>query len=512
MDCHFSSLFLIASLFLLFLYGAARVFYSIWWRPKQLEKHLKMQGISGTPYRPLIADMKEFVKLISEAWSKPMNLNHQIVSRVDPFTLKNVNTYGKISMCWNGTTPRLIVKNPELMKEILSNKQGHFGKPYLNPLILILTKGITTLEGEDWSRRRRTLNPAFHLEKLKEMLPVFSTSCNQMIEQWKRKPGPQGTFVLDIWPEFQRLSADVISKAAFGSSYEEGKRIFELLKELMTLVIEAMQTLYIPGFRFVPTKKNLRRKKLDKEIRSMVRNLIESKEDSMIVGEGKVDNLLGILLQANKENNNYHMTMEEVIEECKQFYLAGQETTSSLLTWTVIVLAMHPDWQEKARLEILEICKGEEPDFEALAHFKIINMITMEVLRLYPPAIAHYQHAYKETRIGHISLPAGVDVTLPTLLIHHDPELWGNDAEEFRPERFSEGVSRASKSSLAFFPFGWGPRTCIGQNFALIEAKIALAKILQNFSFKLSPSYIHAPYTVMTLQPQHGAEIEFNRI
>lgn len=140
-------------------------------------------------------------------------------------------------------------------------------------------------------------------------------------------------------------------------------------------------------------------------------------------------------------------------------------------------------------------------------------MILYEVLRLYPPAIAQYQHTYKQTKIGEISVPAGVDLILPTLLVHHDPELWGNDVDEFKPGRFSEGVSKASNSDqLAFFPFGWGPRTCIGQNFAMLEAKLALAMILPNFSFQFSPSYSHAPHTVMILQPQHGAQIILHKL
>lgn len=138
-----------------------------------------------------------------------------------------------------------------------------------------------------------------------------------------------------------------------------------------------------------------------------------------------------------------------------------------------------------------------------------ITIIFHEVLRFYPPAIAQYRHAYNESKIGNIIVPEGVDITLPTLLIQHDPQLWGDDANEFKPERFSEGITKASKDELAFFPFGWGPRTYIGQNFSIIEAKVSLTMILQHFSFELSPSYNHAPYTVMILQPQHGAQPKF---
>ncbi|KAK9215596.1 hypothetical protein WN944_007601 [Citrus x changshan-huyou] len=395
--------------------------------------------MAGRPNKLLIGDMKEFVRLITEAWSKPINLSHQIVQRVDPFTLDNVQKY----------------------------------------------------EGEDWAKHRRIINPSFHLEKLKVMIPEFATSCRNMIQQWNQMIGSQESSEFDVWPQFQKLTADVISRAAFGSNYEEGKHIFHLQKELIQLTLEAMQTLYIPGFRFVPTKKNKRRRRLNTEITAMLRNVIEGKANALKTGKSRVDDLLGLLLQYCENENesstrSIGLTIEEVIEECKAFYLAGQETTSSLLTWTVVVLAMHPDWQEKARQEVLQACQNKELDFEAITHLKTI---------------------------GEISVPSGVDIILPTLLVHHDPELWGNDVDEFKPGRFSEGVSKASNNDqLAFFPFGWGPRSCIGQNFAMLEAKLALAMILPNFSFQLSPSYSHAPHTVMILQPQHGAQIILHKL
>ncbi|XVF48915.1 hypothetical protein PTKIN_Ptkin03bG0226500 [Pterospermum kingtungense] len=517
MDCF---VLITTALVAIVLYGLSRLSYSIWLKPKWQERELKQQGIRGRPYKLLVGDMKEFIKQITEAWAKPISLTHQIVPRVDPFTLDNVHKYGEISFCWIGTRPRVIMKDPQLMKEVLANKQGHFQKPPLSPLILILTRGLTTLEGEQWSKRRKMINPAFHLDKLKGMIPVFAVSCGQMIRQWKEMAGVQSSFEIDVWPELQKLTADAISRTAFGSSYEEGKKIFELQKELITLTLEAMQSLYIPGFRFVPTKKNQRRKKLDKDITSMLRDVIQRKEQGIRTGQDGADDLLGILLQHNNQEAILEnasdaagggLTIENIIEECKQFYLAGQETTVSWLTWVIIVLAMHPEWQEKAREEVLRTC-AKEPDFEALSHLKIVTMILYEVLRLYPPVIAQYQHTKKATKVGEISLPSGVDITLPTLLISHDPELWGDDAEEFKPERFAEGVSKASKDQPAFFPFGWGPRTCIGQNFSMLEAKVALAMVLQHFSFKLSPSYSHAPYTVMTLQPQHGAQIILHQI
>ncbi|KAL4034649.1 hypothetical protein IC575_003311 [Cucumis melo] len=491
----------------------------IWLTPKKLEKCLREQGFAGNPYRLYSGDLNDVVAMEEEAKSKPMNFSHDIVPRVIPSMHHTIKKYGKNSFMWLGPNPRVLIMDPEQLKAALS-LYNDFQKPTTNPLVRLLFDGLINHEGEKWVKHRKIINHAFHFEKLKDMVPTMFESCNEMISKWEKMTSKDGSCELDVVPYLQSLTADVISRTAFGSTYEEGKIIFNHFKELIRLVLQASNTVYLPGWRFLPTKSNNRMKKITKEIKTILMNIIDKRQRTMKEDETMhSDDLLGILLESNsneiKEHGNVNigMSINDLIEECKIFYFAGQETTAVLLVWTMVLLGSYTKWQDRARAEVLQVFGNDKPDFDGLNRLKIVTMILNEVLRLYPPGSAVSRNLVKkETRLGNLKFPSGVTLSFPIILIHRDKELWGEDADEFNPERFAEGVSKATKNQTAFFPFGWGPRICVGQNFAMIEAKIALSIILQHFSFELSPSYTHAPISILTIQPQHGAHIILHKL
>ncbi|GJN28602.1 hypothetical protein PR202_gb16804 [Eleusine coracana subsp. coracana] len=342
------------------------------------------------------------------------------------------------------------------------------------------------------------------------MLPAFYTCCTDLVDRWESKlASSDGSYEVDIWPEFRNQTGDVISRTAFGSNIVEGRRIFQLQAEQAQRLIKSFQYMYIPGSLYLPTKNNRRMDEINKEIEGIIRGLIIKREREMGNGEPSGNDMLGLLMQSNMDSGKGSMRMstEDIIDECKLFYFAGTDATAVLLTWTLVLLCMHPEWQNVAREEVLSVFGREKPNFDGVSRLRKVTMILYEVLRLYPPQVTLTRRVSKDIQIGGITYPEGVILELPIILIHHNTELWGEDAREFKPERFAEGISKANKDRPAYFPFGWAARICIGQNFALLQAKMALSMILQRFEFQLSPSYTHAPYTVITLHPQHGAQI-----
>nr|BAL45202.1 cytochrome P450 monooxygenase [Medicago truncatula] len=497
------------------------LFNNLWLKPKRLEKLLKGQGLQGEPYNLSVLKDKSkqnyMLKLQQEDKSKSIGLTKEVAPSIFSTLHETVHKYGKNSFLWDGATPNVIITDPDQIKEIF-NRMEDFPKLKFRSISKYFGVGIAHQEGEKWAKHRKIVNPAFHIEKLKGMLPAFSHSCNEMISKWKGLLSSDGTCELDVWPFLQNLTCDVISRTAFGSSYAEGAKIFQLLKKQGFILMTAPRT-NIPLWRLLPTTAERRMKEIERDIRDSLEGIIEKREKALKNGEATNDDLLGILLQSNHAEKQGHgnsknigMTTHDVIDECKLFYLAGQETTSSLLVWTMVLLGRYPEWQERARQEVLQVFGNQNPNIEGLSQLKTVTMILYEVLRLYPPVIYFNRAVQKDLKLGKLLLPTGTNVALPIVLIHHDQDLWGDDAKEFKPERFAEGIAKATKGQVSYFPFGWGPRICLGQNFTFLEAKIAISLLLQNFSFELSPNYAHLPTMVLTLMPKNGAIIILHKL
>ncbi|KAL6621299.1 hypothetical protein ACP70R_033731 [Stipagrostis hirtigluma subsp. patula] len=246
--------------------------------------------------------------------------------------------------------------------------------------------------------------------------------------------------------------------------------------------------------------------KLDKKVRIMLMGIIEGRLAEK-GAKGYGEDLLGLMLQARALEKERHkmLTTQEILDECKTFLFAGQDTTSLLLTWTMFLLSTNPEWQQKLRDEVLRECGDAVPTPDMVNKLKLVNMVLLETLRLYNPVTYIRRAAGSDIQLGSIRVPKGTLLSIPIAMLHRDRDVWGQDADEFNPMRFQNGVSKAAPNHPnALLAFSQGPRACIGQNFAMLQARIAIAMILQRFSFTLSPKYVHAPKEMITLLPRFG--------
>ncbi|KAJ0113360.1 hypothetical protein Patl1_00763 [Pistacia atlantica] len=486
------------------------------WRPYLVTKRFRQQGVMGPRYSLLSGSLDEIKKLRKVALETVLDVkSHDITERIVPHCNIWSSSYGETFLYWYGIQPRLFISDPRVAKYVLSDKLGFYEKPRARPSAEKLAgrRGLALINGLDWVRHRKIVNPAFTIDKLKLMIKGMASCTISMLDNWKNQT-TKTSRKIEIYEELKRLLADIIAHTAFGSSFAEGKEAFKAQIELQQFCAASSADIFIPGSQYLPTPFNIQVWKLDKKVKSTLRNIIESRlntpKDTKTSG-GYGDDLIGVMIEnsemVDQSGSGPKLNMDEIVEECKTFFFAGHETTANCLTWTVFLLSVHQEWQTKLREEILTECGMEIPDADMLAKLKLVNMVLLESLRLYCPVIRAFRQATKDTKIGNLMIPKDTCIEIPMVKIHRSKKYWGEDANEFNPLRFINGISKATEYPNAMLAFGMGPRVCIGQNFAMLATKTAIALILQKFSFSLSPEYKHTPMDGLILRPQYGLPV-----
>ncbi|KAL8500483.1 hypothetical protein ACS0TY_020180 [Phlomoides rotata] len=403
-----------------------------------------------------------------------------------------------------------------MIKELSLCTSLNLGKPsYLStergPL---LGRGILSSNGLYWAHQRKIIAPEFYLDRVKGMVSLIAESTSTMVKTWETKiESSEGKAEVRIDEDLRSLSADIISRACFGRSYAQGEKIFTGLQSLQRLMSKG--NIGIPGLRHLPTKHNKEIWKLERDIDSMILDVVKSRSSD---DDNNKKDLLQLLLGAAENygdgsNIPADITPNKfIVDNCKSIYFAGHETTAISASWCLMTLAAYPDWQARAREEVLGVCGTNLPTADMLRNMKVLTMVIQETLRLYPPVAYVVREALQDINFRGLDIPKGVNIQIPIPVLHQNQDLWGSDAHQFKPERFANGTSGACKIPHAYMPFGVGARICAGQHFAMAEIKVILSLILSNFRWSLSPAYHHSPAFRLLIQPQHGVTILLEKL
>ncbi|XP_034708551.1 cytochrome P450 714C2-like [Vitis riparia] len=485
--------------------------------PKRLQLRLGKQGIRGPSPSFLVGNIPQIKRIQTQkahsTTPKHVPIAHDWYCTLFAYIEQWRNQYGAMFTYSSGNTQLLCITDPEMVKQISLCTSLKLGKPayMLKERKPMFGEGIISSSGHIWAYQKKVIAPELYLDKVKGMVDLMVVSTSSMLRSWESRIDKEGGIAEIKVDEYLRNStADVISRACFGSSYDQGKDIFLKLRTLQQVMSKAFLYFGVPGFRHLPTKTNRETWRLEKEIDSMILRIVKQR-----IRAAEEKDLMQMILKGAKTGDGEYdgaslgISPEKfMVDNCKNIYFAGHETTATTAAWALMLLATHPEWQTRARNEVLEICKdGALPDADMLRSMKTLTMVIQETLRLYPVAAFLARQGSEDMQFKDIIVPKNVVIWIPVPFLHQNPDVWGPDAHLFNPERFANGILGACKIPQAYMHFGMGIRTCVGQQFAMVELKVILSLILSKFSFTLSPAYRHSPAFKLTIEPQHGVNL-----
>ena len=409
------------------------------------------------------------------------------------------------TICFRGLWTSYVFIHPREVEYVLQTHSRNFRKGRNFDVIRHSTgNGIFTSEGEFWLRQRRLMQPVFHRQKISIFAEIMTETTGEMLERWEVFAERKQSF--DIVAEFMRLTLSIIGKSLFHRDLGgEASLIGDALEIAREYVMRRtmLPVTIPPGF---PLPLNRRFQKALGEFDKLVYEVINERRQN----PGKYQDLLTMLMEAEDADTGEKMSDLQLRDEVSTLIGAGHETTTQALGWTFYLLGKHPKIEEKLRLEIEKTLGERAPAFDDLPNLEYTSMCFKEAMRIYPPVWMLNRTAVEEDEIGGYYVPPKTDILLSPYLTHRHPDFWEN-AEEFVPERFSE-ENAEKRPKFAYFPFGGGPRICLGNSFAMMEAQLIIAMILQKFKVKLLPEHKVEPQVSLTLRPKNGIMVSLERL
>lgn len=402
--------------------------------------------------------------------------------------------FGDVSGMRIGNFRSFFINHPDLIEEVLVKNTRFYHKGrILQANKFLFGEGLLTSEGDFWLRQRRLSQPAFHRARINAFALTMAEYAEQGIATW------HGGETRDIHEEMMQLALRIVGKTLFDADVtQDAKEVGETLDILLRIAANFGRTILVP--LWVPTPRNIRAKLGIRRLEKVIYRIIAQRR----AGPSDTGDLLSILLQAQDEAGT-RMNDRQLRDETITLFLAGHETTANTLSWTWWLLAQHPAIERKLHEELEGVLGGRLPALEDLPKLTYLNLVLTESLRLYPTAWGMARLAIEEHEIAGYPVHVGNGVAFAQWVVHRDAR-WFDAPTEFRPERWESGLAK-QLPRFAYFPFGGGPRQCIGSAFALMEASIVLATIGQKFRFTLEPGHPVTPLASITLRPRDGIRV-----
>jgi cytochrome P450 len=418
--------------------------------------------------------------------------------RRDPLgLLERLASYGDVTMLRIPRSNAYLLNHPELVRDLLVTGHRSFHKgPTVRAAKVLLGESLLTSEGETHRRQRRLIQPMFHHERIAAYAGEMVRAAERAGDRWRDGE----TF--DAHAEMGALTLAVVGATLFASDVDEARSA--TVRRALTDALGMFDRAYSPLFQVLvrlpsPTMRRYRR--LEADLDRVIAEMIAERRRA-----GFGEDVLSLLLEAREDGIG--MTDRQVRDEALTLFLAGHETTANALTWTWWLLSRHPGAEARLHAELDEVLGDAPPTFEDLPRLPYTSAVVAESLRLRPPSWAIGRTAVAEYRVGDVVIPAGSTVVVSPWLLHHDSRWW-SEPEVFRPERWlSEDADRPRD---AFMPFGAGPRMCIGEPFARLEATLVLASIARTWRLVVPEGADPGLQPVVTLRPSGGLPVRSER-